>query len=260
MSAAAGAGVILLALAAFVAVWLLSQPRQDIDVTPAASATIEQSPAATQDTSPTLTLTAARTPTATPTPEPTATYTPPATESVSLMPLQADFVITSRFSATNSGINLSAEIGTPIYNVLAGATIVDVNQCSNCTDRALNFAAYNIPMTDPTALSDPAWGYGWGKFVRVRYSNDLVQAVAQEVSGVEDATGYTVICLYGHLSSIDARVRAGEGLIIGDIIGYVGNTGNIRQPTLRLECRLIPPERESWVNGIIFDPLLLFSE
>ena len=75
---------------------------------------------------------------------------------------------------------------------------------------------------------------GYGNYVMINH-------------GVNSADGNTYISLYGHCSSL--AVSKGQSVAKGQVIGYVGSTGNSTGPHLHLEVR---------VNGKITDPLKYF--
>ena len=56
----------------------------------------------------------------------------------------------------------------------------------------------------------------------------------------ENANGFTVYTLYAHRQGVDGPA-AGETVQAGDIIGYVGNTGNSLGAHLHFEVHLVPP-------------------
>ena len=76
--------------------------------------------------------------------------------------------------------------------------------------------------------------YGYGNYVMINH-------------GVNAADGKTYITLYGHCSSL--AVSKGQTVAKGQVIGYVGSTGNSTGPHLHLEVR---------INGKITDPLKYF--
>lgn len=73
--------------------------------------------------------------------------------------------------------------------------------------------------------------HGYGNYVMINH-------------GKNAADGNTYISLYGHCSSL--AVSKGQTVAKGQVIGYVGSTGNSTGPHLHLEVR---------VNGKITDPL-----
>lgn len=72
---------------------------------------------------------------------------------------------------------------------------------------------------------------GYGNYVMINH-------------GKNSADGNTYISLYGHCSSL--AVSKGQTVAKGQVIGYVGSTGNSTGPHLHLEVR---------INGKITDPL-----
>lgn len=76
--------------------------------------------------------------------------------------------------------------------------------------------------------------YGYGNYVMINH-------------GVNAEDGKTYITLYGHCSSL--AVSKGQAVVKGQVIGYVGSTGNSTGPHLHLEVR---------INGKITDPLKYF--
>jgi len=80
------------------------------------------------------------------------------------------------------------------------------------------------------ANSTDAWGMGWGLYIKVKH-----------------ASGYET--LYGHCSQI--AVRQGEEVYKGQVIGYVGNTGNSTGPHLHFQV---------YHNGIVANPMTFFVQ
>ncbi len=76
--------------------------------------------------------------------------------------------------------------------------------------------------------------YGYGNYVMINH-------------GKNANDGNTYISLYGHCSSL--AVSKGQTVTKGQVIGYVGSTGNSTGPHLHLEVR---------INGKITDPLKYF--
>ena len=79
-----------------------------------------------------------------------------------------------------------------------------------------------------------AQNYGYGNYVMINH-------------GKNANDGNTYISLYGHCSSL--AVSKGQTVTKGQVIGYVGSTGNSTGPHLHLEVR---------INGKITDPLKYF--
>lgn len=69
-----------------------------------------------------------------------------------------------------------------------------------------------------------SWGYSWGYYVKINHSS------------LHDT-------LYAHMSRV--AVREGQYVRQGELIGYVGNTGNSSGPHLHFEL---------YLNGTRVDP------
>jgi len=76
--------------------------------------------------------------------------------------------------------------------------------------------------------------YGYGNYVIINH-------------GTNESNGNRYISLYGHCSSL--AVSVGETVAKGQVIGYVGSTGNSTGPHLHLEV---------YVNGTRVDPLKFY--
>jgi len=74
-----------------------------------------------------------------------------------------------------------------------------------------------------------------------------------------DGTGQ--LCYYyAHLNRYAEGLKEGEVLRRGDVLGYVGSTGNASPdaPHLHFEVHILGPEREWW-KGTAIDPLPLLQ-
>lgn len=98
-------------------------------------------------------------------------------------------------------------------------------------DLACYGSAYGMPIvaaqsgTVTIANGSDSWGSGWGYYVKIDHGG-----------------GYET--LYAHCSSV--IVSAGQYVERGQLIGYVGNTGNSYGAHLHFEC---------WYNGMRYDPM-----
>jgi murein DD-endopeptidase MepM/ murein hydrolase activator NlpD len=65
---------------------------------------------------------------------------------------------------------------------------------------------------------------------------------------------------YAHLSRYQPSLAAGQSLRRGDVIGYVGATGNAdpRWPHLHFQVMAFPPD-DRWWTGVPIDPLRYFA-
>jgi murein DD-endopeptidase MepM/ murein hydrolase activator NlpD len=158
------------------------------------------------------------------------------------------------------GWDFGAEAGTPILAGPYGGKVAQVMDCAKCTEQRPSTLLNGLALGDPSTLSDPGWGFGYGNFVVVGYKWDLLPDSTQNwmrESGYENGSAFV---LYGHLQS--RNVEAGQSLHAEQIIGKCGNTGNSQAPHLHLELRLAKsdhyPGWASLMNGLT-NPVVLFS-
>jgi murein DD-endopeptidase MepM/ murein hydrolase activator NlpD len=142
-----------------------------------------------------------------------------------------------RFGSPHKGCDLSfpAKEGTPI--IASGTGVVTrAMACTRCTPDKPNFRSQGIQDWDANAVNDPAWGYGFGNHVIVRYAwADLPANMRAVMANQNLANGYAYV-IYGHLSRIDATLNSVVNT--GTQIGLLGNTGNSTGAHLHLEIRL----------------------
>ncbi len=108
-----------------------------------------------------------------------------------LRPIMSGYYISQGFHGyKNSGIDMAAALGTPIFAVDDGYTTV--SRCGG-------------------------WNGGYGCYVVIEHSNKKTQA------------------LYAHMNQ--SIVSAGQYVVRGQVIGYVGSTGRSTGPHLHFELR-----------------------
>ena len=61
---------------------------------------------------------------------------------------------------------------------------------------------------------------------------------------------------YAHISRYAKGLREGQEVHRGDVIAYVGSTGNARAPHLHFAVSLVPPDKRFW-GGKSIDPYLM---
>lgn len=180
--------------------------------------------------------------TRTPTRMPTLTPPPPSFNLAVTFPapLPKGFVVTTEYGAGGSypGIALAAPVGSPITPGGNGV-VVQIIQCTKCTAAAPSFFSagiqYNSPAFD-VASRDPAWGYGWGNAVMIRFAYpDLPGKLRAQMDNAGFRDGYAYV-LYSHLSRID--VQEGQTIRPDTVIGLSGNTGNSTGPHLTIQVGL----------------------
>jgi murein DD-endopeptidase MepM/ murein hydrolase activator NlpD len=138
-----------------------------------------------------------------------------------------------RFPA-HPGIDMGADEGTPLTTPADGICIRRVD-CSRCTDTRPNRFP-NFRFQCPDTWRDPAWGFGYGNFIVMRYNYVAVPAPLREVMDQRRLAGAFVYVLYAHLSTMN--VILGQQVSAGDRLGETGNTGCSSGPHLHFEVRI----------------------
>ncbi len=157
-------------------------------------------------------------------------------------PLKANYGIFQeyggmRFGSPHKGCDLSfpAKEGTPIFASGTGV-VTRAMACTRCTPAAPNFRSQGLADWDSNAINDPAWGYGFGNHVIVRYAwADLPANMRTTMTGLNLANGFAYV-IYAHLDEMDVAENAVVNA--GTQIGLLGNTGNSTGAHLHLEIRL----------------------
>lgn len=81
--------------------------------------------------------------------------------------------------------------------------------------------------TAPGVVIEVEWGGSWGQYVKIDHGN-----------------GVATLC--AHMIGDSPTVVPGQGVNAGDVIGYVGDTGNASAPHCHFEV---------WVHGTRVDPM-----
>ncbi len=150
----------------------------------------------------------------------------------------------AELAAQQAQQNQSNSYTDPYYYVASGSGYCwPAPQCSIVTaywgdgrghkgiDLACAGSAYGQPIvaaqsgTVTIANGSDSWGSGWGYYIQIDHGN-----------------GYGT--LYAHCSSV--IVSPGQYVERGQLIGYIGNTGNSFGAHLHFEC---------WYNGVRYDPM-----
>jgi hypothetical protein len=163
----------------------------------------------------------------------------------------------TRFGSAHKGADLSRQPGVPIY--ASGSGIVAYTmRCTKCRDDAPNFQSQGLGFWDPQAIRDPAWGYGFGNHVVVRYAwADLPSSMRNAMAAQNLSGGYTYV-IHAHMSRIDVVDKA--PVTAGTQLGLLGNTGNSSGPHLHLEVRVsLSPNETNIFNRIVLNPRLMYD-
>lgn len=158
------------------------------------------------------------------------------------------------------GWDLGANVGEPVIAGQQGGFVLKSFQCTRCTDAKPSFLDHGFPLGDSRALSDPAWGFGYGHYVIVRYLNDQLPASTRDYLAGRGLAGAHIFTMYAHLSK--RTVGEGQTLAGSAMIGACGNSGNSEAPHLHLEIRASANAGETqWANmkPNLLDPFILFK-
>lgn len=166
--------------------------------------------------------------------------------------------IDSRLGVEHWGWDFGGDVGSPILAGPMGGTVTFVNRCQRCTPSAPNTLAQGLGLSNPNVLSDPAWGFGYGTYVIVRYDHELLPQSTQNRLAARNLTGAHIFVMYAHL--VDYSVQVGQALTPNQQIGGCGNTGNSEAPHLHLEVRAGRNKTDAWsaLFTNLLDPAVLF--
>jgi murein DD-endopeptidase MepM/ murein hydrolase activator NlpD len=157
----------------------------------------------------------------------------------------------------HKGVDLNVVVGTPVV-ACGNGVVAFTTACTKCSDDKPNFGSQGIAFWDPQAINDPAWGYGFGNFVVVRYGwSDLPGSMRDALTG-QNLTGGNAYVIHAHLSRIN--IAPGEIVRDGAVLGLSGNTGNSTGPHLHLEIRAsMSPNETTIFNRVVVNPHLMYQ-
>ena len=169
----------------------------------------------------------------------------------------------TRYGSAHKGTDLTTRPqgpsvdGAPLFSGSKGFVHYTV-KCTRCTPDKPNFQSQNIQFWDANAVRDPAWGYGFGNHVVLRYAwADLPNALRQEMTNRSLAGGFAYV-YYAHLQRID--VTDGAPVTSDTQIGLLGNTGNSNGHHIHIELHISMYDNEHDVfNRINLNPRLMYS-
>ncbi len=173
-------------------------------------------------------------------------------------PVQGPYLVTQEYGVNrHKGADLGGAVGLPIVAGGSGVVAYTIT-CTKCRPDAPNFSSQGVPLWDMVAVNDPAWGYGFGNHVVVRYGwNDLPNAARLALTQ-QALVGVYAYVIHAHLSRID--VTAGAQVSSGTSLGALGQTGNASGPHLHLEVRLSFDASEQTIfNRVVIDPRTLYQ-
>ncbi|MBX3065491.1 MAG: peptidoglycan DD-metalloendopeptidase family protein [Anaerolineae bacterium] len=147
----------------------------------------------------------------------------------------AGYIITQEFGVNNHrGTDFGLRVGSTVS--ASGNGTAFTLRCQRCRSDAPNFRSQNVSDNDRGALNDPAWGYGFGNLVIVRYAWESLPDAMRSVMTQRGLSNGFVYAIHAHLS--DISVANNQLVSKGTVIGLSGNTGNSTGAHLHLELRL----------------------
>ncbi len=158
---------------------------------------------------------------------------------------------------SHPGYDLAVDTGYAIISPADGVCIRRID-CTKCTRTKPNRQP-NGAFQCPDTWKDPAWGFGYGNFLVIRYDyNVLPPEMRRTMDGLSLRGGYAYI-LYAHLSRLNARV--GQRITKGMAFAATGNTGCSTGPHLHFEVRVGKDENvdNRWSLQRPVNPNLMFA-
>ena len=155
----------------------------------------------------------------------------------------------------HKGVDYIAEEGAP---VVAGGVgqVAKAYPCDNCHGKSF----FQLGLTQAEkdrAFIDLSAGfvYGFGNLIVVRYAWDDLPEGARRAMVASDFQNHYAFVYHAHLTD-DLRVREGDSVEAGTLLGFVGNTGNSTAPHLHLEVRCLAKANPTPFSGAknLIDP------
>lgn len=173
-------------------------------------------------------------------------------------PVGGPYRFTTLFGAgSHKGTDLAGAVGIPI-TAGGDGMVARVMYCSRCSDTAPNFASQGIPLWDAAAVADPAWGYGFGHHVIVRYAWNALPGQMRQFLLARNLGGAYAYVIYAHLHRI--HVTENSLVTLGTMLGTLGNTGNSSGPHLHIEVRVtLEPNLKSIFQRLVVNPSEMFD-
>ncbi len=160
----------------------------------------------------------------------------------------------------HTGWDLGAATGEPVLAGPRGGRVIIAFNATRATPDRPSVRDHGLRLGDPRVFSDPGWGFGYGHYIVVRYTHDLLPAPTQAALAAAGMPGAAIFVMYAHLQ--DRAVAQGATLGPGQAIGTCGNSGNSEAPHVHLEIRASTSASEtSWARlgrGLL-DPAILFN-
>ncbi len=158
------------------------------------------------------------------------------------------------------GWDWGAKVGEPVLCGPNGGTVLKSAPCTKCTAQRPSFKDYGLTLSDLGALNDPAWNFGYGHYVIVRYLNSQLPASTQQALTRVGLGGAHIFTIYAHLNS--RAVTDKQELAPNQAVGTCGDTGNSEAAHLHLEIRASMNANDiNWagMKKNLLDPTILFQ-
>lgn len=134
----------------------------------------------------------------------------------------------------HDGWDKSGATGAPILGGPKGGLVVHTAFCDFCGSQGLSVEQKGIRVGSSQVFV-PGWNFGYGHFVIVRYTNDLLPESTRNRLAEIGREGQHLFVMYAHLHNIMAT--DGQILRPNQQIGTMGNSGNSTGTHLHLEVR-----------------------
>lgn len=170
-----------------------------------------------------------------------------------------DFNLDASVDVVHLGWDFAARVGEPILVGPNGGTVIRTIRCTRCTPNQPSAVDQGLGLNNNSVLNDPAWGYGYGHYVIVRYLNQQLPESARQTLASRGLGGGHLYTMYAHLNTIDCA--EGQNLAPNQPLGTCGNTGNSSGAHLHLEVRAsMNPNDPNWwgMRPNLLDPAVLY--
>ncbi|MBK8031548.1 MAG: peptidoglycan DD-metalloendopeptidase family protein [Chloroflexi bacterium] len=161
--------------------------------------------------------------------------------------------------AQHLGWDFGANVGEPVLTAPVNGKVTRILTCTKCTAAKPSTVMQGFSLGDTRIFNDPAWGFGYGNAVVVRYLNaDLPQSTKDRLTA-KGWGGSHLYVMYAHLSTVVVGLNQDVGP--GVPVGGCGNTGNSEASHLHLEVRAsVNPQDTNWsaMRPRLLDPGVAF--
>lgn len=161
--------------------------------------------------------------------------------------------------ALHLGWDFGADVGEPVLSAPVRGLVIRVYNCTRCTPAQPSTLSQGLSLGDTRVFSDPAWGFGYGNAVMVRYLNADLPASTRNRLAARGWGAAHVYVMYAHLDKISVAAR--QEIAPGTPVGTCGNTGNSEAPHLHLEVRAsLNADDPNWsaMRPRLLDPVVAF--